>query len=415
MGRYGRKRKNTALRRCVVWGLLAAATVPGVLSTAVLYDHARQTLGGFVTDTAVFSALYSVPDRALENLQRRFADEVASSPAEQPTTPQTAQQPAAPAEQEPETSSEATDETPSEASQSPAVDVSEIPENQQPPDDYSIPEEYQGPIIEEDMSVSDTTGYLSFGAGVIKNSTSLSDEEAQQYLEAENPVQIDSDGPQVLIMHTHATESFEPYDTDTYDTRHTWRTTDNTQNIVAAGEVMAEAIRSYGIEVLHDETQHDYPSYNGSYERSAETIKSYLEKYPTIKIALDVHRDAIQREDDLIVKPTVEINGRKAAQLMIITGSDDGTMNVPEWRENLRFAASLQDAIEQDTPELTRPIFFCYRKYNMDLTTGSLLLEVGSNANTLDESVYTAELVGKSLARMLNENREASPETAPNG
>ena len=255
MGRYGRKRKNTALRRCVVWGLLAAAAVPGVLSTAVLYDHARQTLGGFVTDTAVFSALYSVPDRALENLQRRFADEVASSPAEQPTTPQTAQQPAAPAEQEPETSSEATDETPSEASQSPAVDA--FPENQQPPDDYSIPEEYQGPIIEEDMSVSDTTGYLSFGAGVIKNSTSLSDEEAQQYLEAENPVQIDSDGPQVLIMHTHATESFEPYDTDTYDTRHTWRTTDNTQNIVAAGEVMAEAIRSYGIEEQNDETQHD--------------------------------------------------------------------------------------------------------------------------------------------------------------
>lgn len=227
--------------------------------------------------------LYSVPDRALENLQQRFADEVASSPAEQPTTPQTAQQPAAPAEQEPETSSEATDETPSEASQSPAVDVSEIPENQQPPDDYSIPEEYQGPIIEEDMSVSDTTGYLSFGAGVIKNSTSLSDEEAQQYLEAENPVQIDSDGPQVLIMHTHATESFEPYDTDTYDTRHTWRTTDNTQNIVAAGEVMTEAIRSYGIEVLHDETQHDYPSYNGSYERSASPSRTIWKSTPASK------------------------------------------------------------------------------------------------------------------------------------
>ena len=185
--------------------------------------------------------------------------------------------------------------------------------------------------------------------------------------------------------------------------------------MVAVGNALEKALRDAGIGVVHDTTQHDYPSYNGSYERSAETIKSYLEKYPTIKIALDVHRDAIQREDDLIVKPTVEINGRKAAQLMIITGSDDGTMNVPEWRENLLFAASLQDAIEQDTPELTRPIFFCYRKYNMDLTTGSLLLEVGSNANTLDESVYTAELVGKSLARMLNENREASPETAPNG
>ena len=359
-----------------------------------------------MTDTAVFSALYSVPDRALENLQRRFADEVASSPAEQPTTPQTAQQPAAPAEQEPETSSEATDESPSEASQSPAVDASEIPENQQPPDDYSIPEEYQGPIIEEDMSVSDTTGYLSFGAGVIKNSTSLSDEEAQQYLEAENPVQIDSDGPQVLIMHTHATESFEPYDTDTYDTRHTWRTTDNTQNIVAAGEVMAEAIRSYGIEVLHDETQHDYPSYNGSYERSAVTVQDYLEKYPSIKVVLDVHRDAVQR-DTTLVKPVTEIDGRKAAQLMIIAGCDDGTMDMPNWSKNFRFAAGMQDAIESRYPSLTRPVFFCYRKYNQDLTTGSLLIEIGSHGNTLEEVLYTAQLAGDAIGSYLQGLRAA--------
>lgn len=400
MGRYGRKRKNTALRRCVVWGLLAAAAVPGVLSTAVLYDHARQTLGGFVTDTAVFSALYSVPDRALENLQRRFADEVASSPAEQPTTPQTAQQPAAPAEQEPETSSEATDETPSEASQSPAVDVSEIPENQQPPDDYSIPEEYQGPIIEEDMSVSDTTGYLSFGAGVIKNSTSLSDEEAQQYLEAENPVQIDSDGPQVLIMHTHATESFEPYDTDTYDTRHTWRTTDNTQNIVAAGEVMAEAIRSYGIEVLHDETQHDYPSYNGSYDRSAETVKGILAQYPSIKVVLDIHRDAII-SGDTVTAPVVESDEGTAAQVMIISGCDDGTMDYPDWRENLAFAIDLQQQMEADHPGFTRPVLFDYRFYNQNLTTGSLLIEVGGHGNTLSQAKLAGEWIGESLAALL--------------
>lgn len=400
MGRYGRKRKNTALRRCVVWGLLAAAAVPGVLSTAVLYDHARQTLGGFVTDTAVFSALYSVPDRALENLQRRFADEVASSPAEQPTTPQTAQQPAAPAEQEPETSSEATDETPSEASQSPAVDASEIPENQQPPDDYSIPEEYQGPIIEEDMSVSDTTGYLSFGAGVIKNSTSLSDEEAQQYLEAENPIQIDSDGPQVLIMHTHATESFEPYDADTYDTRHTWRTTDNTQNIVAAGEVMAEAIRSYGIEVLHDETQHDYPSYNGSYDRSAETVKGILAQYPSIKVVLDIHRDAII-SGDTVTAPVVESDEGTAAQVMIISGCDDGTMDYPDWRENLAFAIDLQQQMEADHPGFTRPVLFDYRFYNQNLTTGSLLIEVGGHGNTLSQAKLAGEWIGESLAALL--------------
>lgn len=403
MGRYGRKRKNTALRRCVVWGLLAAAAVPGVLSTAVLYDHVRQTLGGFATDTAVFSALYSVPDRTLENLQQRFAGEVYTAPETDATPSPPRQQPETSAEPEaPETEQK----TAQEEAQSPSVDPSEIPENQQPPDDYSIPEEYQGPIIEEDMSVNDTTGYLSFGAGVIKNSTSLSDEEAQQYLEAENPVQIDSDGPQVLIMHTHATESFEPYDADTYDTRHTWRTTDNTQNIVAAGEVMAEAIRSYGIEVLHDETQHDYPSYNGSYERSAVTVQDYLEKYPSIKVVLDVHRDAVQR-DTTLVKPVTEIDGRKAAQLMIIAGCDDGTMDMPNWSKNFRFAAGMQDAIESRYPSLTRPVFFCYRKYNQDLTTGSLLIEIGSHGNTLEEVLYTAQLAGDAIGSYLQGLRAA--------
>ena len=269
------------------------------------------------------------------------------------------------------------------------------------PEDYSIPEEYQGEIVEEDFSIQDKTGQLTFGAGVIKNTTSVSDEEAQTYLQQENPVQIDSEGPQVLIMHTHATESFEPYDTDTYDTRHTWRTTDNTQNIVAAGEVMAQAIRAHGIEVLHDETQHDYPSYNGSYERSAVTVQDYLDKYPSIKVVLDVHRDAVQR-DTTLVKPITEINGKKAAQMMIIAGCDDGTMDMPNWSKNFRFAAGMQDAIESRYPTLTRPVFFCYRKYNQDLTTGSLLLELGSHGNTLEEVLYTAQLAGDAIGSYLD-------------
>ena len=219
-------------------------------------------------------------------------------------------------------------------------------------------------------------------------------------LNTDNPIHITDDGPQVLIMHTHATESFEPYDTDTYDTRNTWRTTDNTQNIVAAGEVMAEAIRAHGIEVLHDETQHDYPSYNGAYDRSAETIKSYLEQYPSIKVVLDVHRDAVQR-DTTLVKPVTAVDGKKAAQLMIIAGCDDGTMGMPNWSQNFRFAAGMQDVIENQWPGLTRPVYFCYRKYNQDLTTGSLLLEIGSHGNTLEEILYTAQLAGDSIGRYL--------------
>ena len=81
--------------------------------------------------------------------------------------------------------------------------------------------------------------------------------------------------------------------------------------MIVVGDALEQALKDAGIGVIHDRTQHDYPSYNGAYERSAETIKSYLEKYPTIKVALDVHRDAIQREEDLIVKPTIEVDGKK--------------------------------------------------------------------------------------------------------
>ena len=97
------------------------------------------------------------------------------------------------------------------------------------------------------------------------------------------------------------------------------------------------------------------------------------------------------------------VNGKKAAQLMMIAGCDDGTMGLPNWRKNLRFAAGLQDAIESRWQGLTRPGFFCYRKYNQDLTNGSLLLELGSHGNTLEEVLYTARLAGDAIGAYLEE------------
>lgn len=395
MGRYRRKRKNTALSKCLIWGLAAAATLPGVVSTAVLYHQMRTALEGFGAEAAVFSALYTVPDQALEHLHRRFDEPeewVQDTEQPEPILPQT--QAKLPQKQgEPDESKQQgqlVPLTPGVSQQS-----EEIPE---------IPEEYQGKIVEENLAPADGSGCLSLGKGLIKNTTELSNEEVQGYLDEPDSIRLDDDGPQVLIMHTHATESFEPYDADIYDTRHHWRSTDNRENIVAAGQEMAQAIRAHGIEVLHDETQHDYPSYNGSYERSAVTVRAYLERYPSIKVVLDVHRDAVQRRDTL-VKPVVDINGKKAAQMMMIAGCDDGTMGLPNWRKNLRFAAGLQDAIESRWQGLTRPVFFCYRKYNQDLTNGSLLLEMGSHGNTLEEVLYTARLAGDAIGAYLEEQK----------
>ena len=207
--------------------------------------------------------------------------------------------------------------------------------------------------------------------------------------------------PQVLIYHTHTTESFEPFVRENYDAAFNYRTTDETKNMIMVGDAIEAELEEQGIGVIHLKTIHDYPSYNGSYARSRESILPILEQYPSIKVALDIHRDAISG-DGYAYQPYVEIDGREAAQIMIISGCDDGTLDMPNYMKNFHFACTLQQKIEGDNPGLTRPILFDYRHYNQDLTVGSLLIEVGSHGNTLEQAQYSGQLIGQSLGELLN-------------
>lgn len=200
-------------------------------------------------------------------------------------------------------------------------------------------------------------------------------------------------GPQVLIYHTHTTEAFAGET----------RSRDNSKNMVAVGERIAAELRAAGINTLHDTTCHDYPSYNGSYNRSKETIQNNLKKYPSIQVTLDVHRDAMGTAGGTRIKPTAVVSGKKAAQVMIISGcDDDGTLGFPNWEYNLRLAVRIQKSMADLYPGLGRPLNFCTRKYNENLTKGSLLVEFGTEVNTLDEATYSGELFGKALAAVLN-------------
>lgn len=312
--------------------------------------------GDLAGRAALASAMLAMPEGSIALLEHRFADKLYPPPStdegevapyvepwvdpdeQPPAEPETEKVPPAPGATEPMKSRDA---------QPPAVK------------ETAIPEQYQGTLLQENMAARGGN-YLNYGKGWLRNSTETPDSQVVSIMEQGLNIRLeDTKEPQVLIVHTHATECYEPYDSARFDTRNTWRDTNNKVNMVAVGDALEQKLKEEGIGVVHDKTQHDYPSYNGAYDRSAATIRGYLEKYPTIKIVLDVHRDAILRADDVTVKPVVEIGGKKAAQLMIITGCEDGTMNVPKWQENLRFAASLQDAIEQKFPQLTRPIFFC--------------------------------------------------------
>jgi len=249
---------------------------------------------------------------------------------------------------------------------------------------------------------SGTTYFNLEKCGQVNNKTSIPNEtlfEESKYLP--DFTISDTAEPQVLIYHTHTTESFEPYVRDFFDPNFNYRTTDETKNMVMVGDEICKQLEAQGIGVIHARDIHDYPSYNGSYARSRETITRILEQYPTIKVALDIHRDAIQN-DSGAYQPVVEINGREAAQIMIISGCDDGSNDLPNYMKNFRFASNLQQQMEGDYPGFTRPILFDYRHYNQDLTNGSLLIEVGSHGNTLDQVQYSGELIGSSLARLLN-------------
>ncbi|HJB21080.1 MAG TPA: stage II sporulation protein P [Candidatus Fournierella merdavium] len=260
------------------------------------------------------------------------------------------------------------------------------------------PPEGMGSIVSAHYEQGSGAAYIPCAAGTIKNCTSLPAEEVAAAAAGLLPfsVEVGSAEPQVLIMHTHATESYELEDLGWFDPEYTCRLTDTSLNMVAVGAAIAEKLNAAGIVTLQDATLHDYPSYNGSYERSNATVREYLEKYPSIKVVLDVHRDAIET-DGARVKAVADVNGRTAAQVMIICGADKNG-NLPNFKQNLAFAARWESAMESRFPGLTRPVLFDYRYYNQDLTTGSLLIEIGSHGNTLAEAVYSGELVGEALA-----------------
>lgn len=206
----------------------------------------------------------------------------------------------------------------------------------------------------------------------------------------------------VLIFHTHTTETYQLADKTEYLKSFSPRSEDEKQNMIRVGEEIAQQLENAGIGVIHDTNIYDL-QYSGAYERSGEAVDEYLRKYPSIQVVIDVHRDAIQTSETTKVKPVTTINGKKAAQIMIISGCEgNGVTDFPDWEYNLRFALRLQKTAEDMYPSLMRPLFFCNRRYNMYKSKCSVLLEMGSDANTLDEATYSGRLMGTVLAELIN-------------
>lgn len=209
--------------------------------------------------------------------------------------------------------------------------------------------------------------------------------------------------PKILIVHTHATESYQPDEKYNFVKSENDRNTDNKYNMVGVGDVFAEELSKYGIDAIHIRTQHDYPQYNNSYARSCESVEKALEQNPDINIVIDLHRDAITLKDGTKTKLVTSIDGENAAQVMLVVGTDELGLKHDNWRTNLKFAVQLQEKLLKISPAFPRPINLRTSRFNGHLAPGAVIVEVGAAGNSYSEAVNAVKYLAKAISEYISE------------
>lgn len=216
--------------------------------------------------------------------------------------------------------------------------------------------------------------------------------------------------PVVGIYHTHSMESYLPEirrrtgkPNLAFDDAHT---SELDITVVKLGQILAETLAGkYGIASVHSSAVHDRDGKQGAYTPSLATAKNMLEKYPGIRVLLDIHRDAQPRD-----LTTAAIGGKEVARIMVVLGTSQNLPH-PEWRKNYEFAMALARGMERKYPGLSLGVFASPNRYNQHLCPGALLLEVGGVENTLQECASSISMLADVLADLI-ERGEVPPPVA---
>ncbi len=289
-----------------------------------------------------------------------------------------------------------TEPPPPEESMDPVeLDPAGEDEGSPPPAATTAPED----IIPKTMVPGSSAKYVVSGNVSIYNHTDYTID-VPALLENAPQLSAGGDGPKVLIYHSHATEAYTMDGFDTYEPSGDHRTLDTNQNMVRVGEEMKAVFEAAGIGVVHDTTLYDYPSYNDAYIRSVEGVAENLKKYPSLVLLLDVHRDALVANDGTIYK-VVAGTVDDCAQVMMVMGSDATGQVHPNWKVNLALAVSIQSALAGKWSTLARPLVLRPTRFNQHLSTGTILVEVGTHGNTLQEAITAARLYARTVVELM--------------
>ncbi len=279
------------------------------------------------------------------------------------------------------------------------------------PSDIRSLYEYDRSVLKDDefaLLPYDLSGGAKYGEVLLSNTTSYSPD-ISAALSAQYPIQTkleeySKDSPLILIIHTHGTEAYSPEYALTASKNDIQRNSDTSENMIAVGSLMAELLNDAGIPTVHCEIMHDLESYTRSYDLAADTIQSYLKEYPSIRYVFDVHRDAIIRSNGDMIRPVTMINGEVAAQIMLLVGTNEKGADHPNWMNNFTVAAKLQEKLTKSYERFARPINIRGASFNEQFTPGSLLIEIGSAANSLNEAKTAAKYLTYAIIDMIKDN-----------
>lgn len=204
-------------------------------------------------------------------------------------------------------------------------------------------------------------------------------------------ISIAKDKPYVMVYNTHATEAYLPEHDGGF------RSTDKNYNVIAIADIITKNLIEKGHLVKQVETMHDYPNYNASYSRAKSTLETELSKEKNLKVLIDVHRDGVSPDasyyDRIKKESVVEIDGKRVGTFKFVIGND-----TPNKDEIIQFSNYIKSVSDMMYPGLAlKPIIKPYGKFNQNISDYSLLMEVGSNVNTLDETKRTADYISEIL------------------
>ena len=270
--------------------------------------------------------------------------------------------------------------------------------------DYTaVPSGYT-PIIPMNLSLS------SYGSLYIHNSTGLTPDVNKllsSKFQENMPLEYlsSASAPRVLIIHTHGTEAYSPNGAIAYEDNgeDIARSTDKEKNVVAVGKALQNALEKKGIRSIHCEIMHDEENYRDAYAAAEETIRLYLERYPTIKLVIDVHRDGIVKSSGELVRPVTVVDGKAAAQVMCVVGSSWGGEANDKWEKNLALALKLRQELNASDADMCRPVYLKSHTYNQEIAPYSLLIEIGSSGNSLEEALVAAEQIASALNTLMKQ------------